>query len=161
MEEQATTITVFDSTNKDSLPWKEEFTLADQTTTDDGKTSWTATRSKGVFEVRENALFINEKGEEGVFQTGEINIFSGPVNISLDIVPQGGVDSGDYVSLYQIVDGGKEQLIGEIKGSKGKQSEHATIQGTTNGKKLVLIIRSEVSSDDEVFLIDNLQVTGR
>ena len=71
------------------------------------------------------------------------------------------VDSGDYVRLYQIVDGGKEQLIGEIKGSRGTQSEHATIQGTTNGKKLVLIIRSEVSSDDEVFLIDNLQITGR
>lgn len=155
MEEQATTITVFDSTNKDSLPWKEEFTLADQTTTDDGKTSWTATRSKGVFEVRENALFINEKGEEGVFQTGEINIFSGPVNISLDIVPQGGVDSGDYVSLYQIVDGGKEQLIGEIK---GRDTVPTTLQGTALGQKLILILRAKVSSEDEVFILDNLTV---
>jgi hypothetical protein len=157
-KEHAISITVFDNKTKDSLPWKEEFTLANQTTSDDGKTSWTATRSKGVFKVRENALFINDKGDEGVFRTGEIDISSGSVNISLDVTSQGGVDKGDYVRLYQIMDGGKEKLIGEIK---GKPSEPAMIQGTANGKKLVLVIRAKVSSKDEVFVMDNLKVTPR
>jgi hypothetical protein len=71
---------------------------------------------------------------------------------------QGGVDKGDYVRLYQILDGGKEKLIGEIK---GKPSEPAMIQGTANGKKLVLVIRAKVSSEDEALVIDNLKVTAR
>jgi len=157
-KEHAINIAVFDTKTKDSLPWKEEFTLSHQTTSDDGKTSWTATRSQGVFEVRENALFLNDKGDEGTFRTGEIDIASSPVDISLEITSQGGVDKGDYVRLYQILDGGKEKLIGEIK---GKPSEPAMIQGTANGKKLVLVIRAKVSSEDEALVIDNLKVTAR
>jgi hypothetical protein len=157
-KEHAITITVFDSQTKDSLPWKEEFTLANETTSDDGRTSWTANRSKGVFEVRDNALFLNDKGDEGTFRTGKINISSGPVDISLDVTSQGGVDKGDYVRLYQIVDGGKEQLVGEIK---GKLNAQASIQGTANGKNLTLVIRAKVSSNDEVFMMDNLKVTPR
>ncbi len=157
-KEHAITITAFDSKTKDSLPWKEEFNLPDKATTDEGRTSWTATRSKGVFEVRDNALFVNQKGDEGTLRTGEIDIASGPVNISLDVTSQGGVDDGDHVKLYQIVDGGKEQLIGGIK---GKDKMPAVISGTASGKKLVLIIRAKVSSEDEVFNIDNLSVTPR
>ncbi|OYW71624.1 MAG: hypothetical protein B7Z37_27215, partial [Verrucomicrobia bacterium 12-59-8] len=157
-KEHSISIAVFDNKTKDSLPWKEEFALANRTTSDDGKTSWTATRSKGVFEVKENALFINDKGDEGIFRTGEINITQSPVDISLDISSQGGVDKGDYVKLYQIVDGGTEKLIGEIK---GRQSHLSTMRGTATGKKLILIMRSKVSSDDEVFIIDNLKVTPR
>jgi len=145
----------FDSKTKNSLPWKEEFNLTNQTTSDDGRTSWTATRSEGVFEVKENALFINDKGDEGTYSTGEIDVSRGPVDISLDITSQGGVDNGDYVKLYQIVDGAKETLIGEIK---GKDKMPAMISGTASGKKLVLLIRSKVSSDDEVFMMDNVKV---
>ena len=154
-KEQAIAFTVFDSQTKDSLPWKEEFTLANQATSDQGRTSWTATRSKGVFEVRDDALFINAQGDEGTLRTGEIDISRGPVNISLDITTQGGVDNGDYVRLCQIVDGGKETVIGEIK---GKDKMPAIIRGNASGKKLVLLIRSKVSSDDEVFIMDNLKV---
>ncbi|RFC41675.1 MAG: hypothetical protein DVB23_003352, partial [Verrucomicrobia bacterium] len=50
------------------------------------------------------------------------------------------------------------KLIGEIK---GKPSEPAMIQGTANGKKLVLVIRAKVSSEDEALVIDNLKVTAR
>ena len=56
------------------------------------------------------------------------------------------------------MDSGKETLIGEIK---GKQSESTTIKGTASGKTLMLIIRAEVSSDDEIFIMDNLTVTPR
>lgn len=156
--EHAISFTVFDSKTKDSLPWKEEFTLADETKSDDGKTSWTAERSEGVFAVKDGALFINDKGGEGVFRTGEMDISRGPVNISLEARTLGGVDKGDYVRLYQIVDGGKEILVDEIK---GKQSETTRLQGTASGKRLVLVIRAKVSSDDEVFMMDNLSVTHR
>jgi hypothetical protein len=157
-QEHAVTVVIFDSSTKDKLPWKEEFNFASGTSSDDGRTSWTAARSKGIFEVRDNALVINGKGNEGEFYTGEIDIAEEPVDISLDVTTQGGVDNGDYVRLYQRVDSGKEKLIGEIK---GKQSNPTKIQGTANGNKLLLIIRAKVSSDDEIFAIDNLNVTTR
>mgnify|MGYP000048729997 CR=1 FL=1 len=152
------TFAAYDNQTKDSLPWNEEFTFANQTKSDEGRTSWTTTRSKGVFEVRENALFINDKGDEGEFHTGEIDISKGPVDISLDAWSQGGVDGKDYVRLYKIVDGGKEALVAEIK---GKQSEMTTVPGAAEGKRLVLVIRSKVSSGDEIYRMDNLKVRYR
>jgi hypothetical protein len=156
-KDHSVAITVFDSTTKDSLPWKEEFTLPDQTKSDDGKTSWTATRSKGVFEIKENALFIRGEGNKAEFRTGEIDISKGPVNISLDVTLQGGIEKSDHVRLYQIVDGGQETLLGEVNGKK----HESPIKGTATGQKLVLIIRAEVSSEDEIFIMDNLTVTPR
>jgi hypothetical protein len=156
--EHSISFTAYDSKTRDTLPWKEEFTLANGTTTDDGRSTWTATRTKGIFEVRDNALFLNDKGGEGEFRTGEIDISSGPVDISLEVSSQGGVDKGDYVRLYQIVDGGKEKLIGEVK---GRQDRPVTVSGTAQGKKLVLVIRAEVSSDDEVYLLDHLKVLAQ
>lgn len=50
------------------------------------------------------------------------------------------------------------KLIGEVR---GKEAPTTTIKGTATGKKLVLIIRAEVSSDDEIFLMDNLEVRHR
>ncbi len=157
-KEQSVSITVFDSATKDSVPWKEEFTFANQTTSDTGKTSWTATRSKGVFAVKDKALFINDKGDEGIFRSGEIHISKGPVEINLDAWSMGGVDGKDYVKLYKIVDGGKEILIGEVK---GKQNDLTTLKGTAEGKHLVLVIRAKVSSDDEIYLMDKLNVSYR
>ena len=157
-KEQSVSVSVFDSETKDSAPWKEEFTFANQTTSDTGKTSWTSTRSKGVFAVQDKALFINDKGDEGIFRTGEIDISKGPVDINLDASSLGGVDGKDYVKLYKIVDGGKEILVGEIK---GKQSDVTTMKGAAEGKRLVLIIRAKVSSDDEIYLMDNLKVSYR
>jgi hypothetical protein len=154
--EHAVTFTVFDAKTKDSLPWKEEFTLANQTTTDDSRTSWTASRSDGTFEVRDYALFLNDKGDEGTFRTGEIDISSGPVDISLDVASRGGVDGRDFVRLYQSIDGGPEKLVGEVE---DKLEGSITLKGSASGKKLVLIIRAKVSSDDEIYTMDNLTVT--
>ena len=50
------------------------------------------------------------------------------------------------------------KLIGEVR---GKEAPTTAIKGTATGKKLVLIIRAEVSSDDEIFLMDNLEVRHR
>jgi hypothetical protein len=154
--EHAITFAVYDAQTMGSLPWKEEFTLANQTTSDEARTSWTATRSNGVFEVRENALFVNEKGDEGTFRTGEIDISSGPVDISLNVASQGGVDGRDFVRLYQSIDGGPEKLVGEVE---DKLEGTVTLKGSASGKKLVLTIRAKVSSDDEIYTMDNLTVT--
>jgi hypothetical protein len=154
-QEHAVVFVAFDSSTKDTLPWKEEFNLGNGTTSDDGRTTWAATRSKGIFEIRDNALVINGKGNEGEFYTGDVDIAKGPVEISLDVTAQGGVDNGDYVRLYQCVDGGKEKLIGEIK---GKQTAPITLKGTAAGQRLALVIRTSVSSDDESYRFDNIQI---
>jgi hypothetical protein len=155
-KEHVVSLIVFNAETKDSLPWKEEYNHPELTATDDGRTSWTATRSKGVFAVKNQALFVNDKGDEGVFRSGEIDISTGPVSISLDTWSRGGVDNGDYVRLYQIVDGGKETLVGEIKGN---HSDVTPIKGTAEGNRLTLVIRAKVSSDDEVYVMDNLKVS--
>jgi hypothetical protein len=155
-KEHVIRVAVFDEQTQDSLPWVETFTLPYGSVRDDGRTTWAAERSTGVFEVRDHALFLNDKGDEAVLRTGEIDISGGPVDIGLEVTPQGGVDSGDYVRLYRVVEGGKEELIGEVKGN----AEGATrIQGTATGSKLILVLRARVSASDEVFVIDNLKVT--
>ncbi len=154
-KEHAVSVAVFNAETKDTLPWKEEFTLADQTTSDSGKTSWTAKRSSGVFQVKDKALFVNDKGDEGEFRTGEIDIAGGPVEFSLEAWSLGGVDGKDYVRLFKIVDGGKEILVGEIE---GKQTDPTMLKGTAEGKRLTLVIRARVSSDDEIYRIDNVKV---
>jgi len=154
VKEHDVSVAVFNSETKDTLPWKEAFTFPDQNAIDIGKTSWTAERTSGVFEVKDNALFANDKGNEGVFRTGEIDISGGLVKLSLQVRSLGGVDNGDYVRFYKIVDGEAETLVGEIK---GKQNDLTTLEGTAEGKRLTLVIRVKVSSDDEIYFMDNLK----
>lgn len=153
--EHSITFTTFNATTRDTLPWREEFTLSDGTTSDDGRTTWTAKRKGGKFFVKNGALIINDKGGEGELRTGEIDISGGPVKISLDVRPEG-VDSRDYVRLYTIVDGGPEKQLAE---HKAKSDEPITLTGTVEGQKLILIIKAEVSSHDETFHLDNLTIT--
>lgn len=146
-------IAAFDDQTQDSLPWIETFTLADQTKHDEARTTWTAERSSGIFEVRDNALFINDKGDEATLRTGEIKLDNQTVTISLDVTPQG-TDDRDYVRLYQIVDKGKEHLIGTVKGT----GQTTTLTGKATGNKLTLMIRAKVTANDEAFIMDNLKV---
>jgi hypothetical protein len=81
-----------------------------------------------------------------------------PVDIGVEVSSQGGVDSGDYVRLYRVMDGGNEVLIREVK---GKQAKPAAIRSTATGSKLILIIRIRVSASDKVLRMDHLTVTPR
>lgn len=74
------------------------------------------------------ACKLPSTSREGELRTGEIYISNDTVSFSLDVTSQGGVDKADNMRLCQIVDGGKESLIGEIK---GKQIEFHSINGTT------------------------------
>ncbi len=153
--EHAIALTTFTTTTRNTLPWMEAFSQPDGTTEDSGRSTWIATRKGGKFSVKDQALIINDKGGEGEFRTGEIDISGGPVKISLDLRPQG-VDSRDYVRLYAIVDGGPERQLAE---HKEKSDEPATLTASVEGSKLVLVIKAEVTSDDETFHLDNLSVT--
>ena len=146
--------------NGEGPPWIEAFTLPNGTKTDGPPTSWTSTRSAGVFQVNSNRLTINGAGNEGVFETAELSIAGGSVEVSLEVQAAGGLDAGsnpDYVQFYKIVDGGQPELIGrEIQGGfAGTQVLAAT--GIT-GDKLKLRIATKVSASDEYYYFDNLAV---
>lgn len=148
-------IVVYNPALKNTVPWIENFTLPGNTKSNEGLTSWTASRPDGVLTVRDHTLIVNDGKEEGVFKTSEIDISEGPVDISMDVWTVGGLDPTDYVKLYKIVDGGEEELIGELNRS---HEEGATIEGGATGSKLVLIIRARVSNSDEAYYMDNLSV---
>jgi len=154
-------IRVYDSVSFNTVPWIEDFTLPDGTTSDNGPTSWSCTRPSGIFDVRYNILTVNDPGEEGVMTTDEIDISGGPVDISVEVQGEGGLDpapNGDYVKFYKVVDSGPTELIDhEIW---GKINGMITLSETgIVGEKLRLIIKSRVSFSDEFYYIDNLSVT--
>jgi len=143
------------STNGDMAPWVETFPMGDGAKSDGAPTSWIATRSSGKFEVASNRLMVNGAGVMAVFETAEISISGGSVKVSLDVQSGGGIDSGDYVRLYRIVDGGPAVQIGStISGGF-----IGTLMGTNiTGGKLKLRIETAVSATDEFYYFDNLKV---
>ncbi len=146
----------------EAVPWEEDFNLPDSTTSDSAPTSWTAERTEGVFEVRGERLIVNKSGGEAVFSTGNIDISSGGVNISIDVEGAGGLDpitsgSPDYIKIYKIVDG-LEELIMEHYG-KFSATTWTDPNIVTYGNTLSLVIKTFVTFDDEYYYFDNLRVT--
>ncbi len=141
----------------DAIPWIETFSQTNGTKSHGAPTSWQAKRDQGRFEIGGGRLMINGAGEEGVFETAEISLSGSPVKVSLQVQASGGVDSGDSVRFYQIVDGAEPKQIGET--IKGKTDGVITLQAADiTGSKLKLRIVSKVSATDEFFYFDNLQV---
>ena len=93
------------STNEDVAPWMETFTLADGIKSHGWPTSWTATRSSGLFEVSGNRLMVNHgsgaTSVEGVFETAPINIPGGSVKVSLEVQGAGGLDAHGLRAILQ------------------------------------------------------------
>lgn len=56
---------------------------------------------------------INGGEAEGIYETAEIQIPVGRVNVSVEVQSSGGLDKGDYVQFYKVVDGGKPVRMGE------------------------------------------------
>jgi uncharacterized repeat protein (TIGR02543 family) len=145
----------------DPLPWVETFTMSDGTKSHGAPTSWIATRSAGEFKVAGNRLMLNGgsggTSVEGVFETADINISGGSVKVSLDVQSGGGLDTGDYVKFYRIVDGGTPVQIGQtiISGFTGTNTLTAT---SITGSKVKLRILTKVSAGDEFYFFDNLKV---
>lgn len=149
------------------LPWIEDFNIyANGTTFFGGPITWTAERAAGTFSVQDKSLVVNGAGDQGIFQTGIIDISDGPVNLSIDVAYKGGIDQGqDYIKIYKSVDGGVEELIDMIDGNKHNgigfiQNQFVTLtdNGIT-GSTLQLIIKGYVTYVDEYYYVDNLIVT--
>lgn len=141
----------------DAAPWFETFSVFDGTQSHGGPTSWTAKRAGGSFEVRGSRLMINKGGGEGVFETGDILIPNGSVKVSLDVQPDGGLDSGDFVQFFKVVDGGAPEPVGAR--IVGRLTRAQTLVGTNiTGSRLRLRIVTEVSASDEFYYFDNLKV---
>lgn len=100
---------------------------------------------------------INQGSAEGVFETTEISIPNGSVKVSLEVQAGGGLDGGDYVRFYKLVDGGEPLQIGqEIRGNF--TGTKTLVGANITGKKLQLRITTKVSASDEYFYFDNLKV---
>jgi hypothetical protein len=147
------------------IPWIEDFVLPDGTRANTGQTTWTATRSSGIFEVRNNRLFINQNGPEAIFQSSVIDISGESVSASLDVAFQGGVDNGqDYVKFYIKIDQGPEELVGFLDGKKFNGVELNPMQFITMqkdgivGNTIQLIAKCYVTFGDEYYYIDKISV---
>jgi uncharacterized repeat protein (TIGR02543 family) len=140
----------------DVAPWLETFSLNDGTKSHGAPSSWMATRATGTFQVSGNRFMINGASGEGVVETAPINIPGGSVKVSLQVQAAGGVDSGDYVRFYKIVDGGAKVLIAQ---QAGVFSGTNTMVGTNIvGSNLKLRIEASVTASDEYYFMDNLKV---
>ena len=146
--------TVFDG---DVAPWLETFTLPDGAKSNGPPTTWTATRSSGLFQASGNRFMINQGSAEGVLETAEISIAGGSVKVSLEVQAAGGLEAGDYVKFYRIVDGGPAVQIGQT--ITGLFTGTNTLVATNlSGSRLKLRIVAKVSASDEYYYFDNLKV---
>jgi uncharacterized repeat protein (TIGR02543 family) len=139
----------------EALPWLVNFELPNGTTSQGPPTTWAATRG-GLFRVAGNRLEVNGSGGEGVFTSGVINIGGASVNVSLDVLGGGGLDSGDYVRFYTKINGGTETLVTQVSGAQTSLATW-TSNGIT-GSTLQIVIRTSVSAADEFYYLDNLSV---
>ncbi|MBA7496959.1 hypothetical protein ES702_07568 [subsurface metagenome] len=138
------------------LPWEEDFNnLADGTISDTGETAWDSTRPGGVFEVSGNRFVCNGPADEGVWTTEVIDISqAGSITISVD-VDDGDTnkESSDYVKVYYKLDGGGEQLAGQVTGDISAQT---ISQSGISGNTVQVVIRAKVSYSNEFYYWDNV-----
>jgi uncharacterized repeat protein (TIGR02543 family) len=157
MDQKKNLRATFKPSKADTAPWSESFEQGNGTASHGFPSSWKSERKKGTFHVSGNRLMINGEGGMGVFETAEVIIPSGKAGVSLDVQSSGGLDSGDSVKLFIIVDGGNPEQIGdEIKG---------LINGTRTisrdgikAKSIKLRIETEVSASDEFYFMDNVKI---
>ena len=155
-ETDTVSLTILEPGSFNEMPWLETFTLSDGTKSHGVPTSWTATRSSGLFQVSGNRFMINGGSNEGVFETALIKIPGGSVKASLEVQSAGALNTGDYVRFYKIVDGGTKVLLGQqIDDFTGTN----TMVGTNIvGNNVKLRIEASVSASDEYYFMDNLKV---
>jgi hypothetical protein len=107
--------------------------------------------------VQNNEMSFNFIGD-GMFKTGEIDISSGPVVVSLKVRGGTGLDVGsDYLKLFKKIDNGPEVEIGFANGPVVVTAWTANI---ASGNKLELIVRAKVSSATEYYYFDDMEVSG-
>jgi hypothetical protein len=145
------------------VPWNEQFSFANGTTSDGGSTSWTSSRS-GNFAVQSNQFECSGNGGEGVWESGVIDISSGAVDFSIDIQNTGDLESSgsylDYLRIYTKVDGGSETLVEEKLGGFNSGNVETVTKADISGNELQIVIRALTTADNEFYNWDNIDVVS-
>ena len=162
--------------------WQEDFTLADNTTSDSGATGWTsaAAYSQAIYGVAGNEFKINNTNsyKGPVTWTSVLINIAGKSDIQLSVTARSSADVGgwleyddsniydlqlaDYIRMYYKVDGGPEILFGDlrsnIKSNCGDTTVYST--GAISGATIQIIIRGRATAADEYYYFDNVTVLG-
>jgi len=144
--------------------WSEYFPYDDGTTEGSGTPAkWTRTIPGGGdwFEVRTNRMEGRDLDGEATWTTETIDI-SGytDVSLSVDLTETGvGWFDNDYIRTYYILDGGSETLF-ETNGDLDDFTSATASQTGLNGSNVIIVIRLDNDSDNEVYTIDNVVVQG-
>lgn len=152
----------FATAGGESLPWVEDFAgILDGEVNDSGPTSWSATRAGGIFEIKDETLWINQNGggSEGILETGDIDVSNiNMVEVSMTIHGVGDMENADYVQLWAVLDGTKRIFIGEKRDSQDSGTIVSGLLDTYAATTLNVDIRAKVSYDNEHYYIQGLSV---
>ena len=110
-----------------SLPWTEDFNLANGTTVDNGSTAWSVDISgingTATFAVSNGEFKASNTGGEGIWFSEIIDISGTTVEFSVDIRQEGSMETNqDYIRVSYKLDGGSEQVVSEIWGNFSDQT---------------------------------------
>ena len=140
--------------------WAENFSLSNGTTSDNGPTAWTASRS-GSFEVNNNRFRTTGTGGEGTWTSEQIDISgASSVNISANIESDGVLEASDYIKVYYKVDGGSEQLIAERSDNFNENNAITVSKSSISGNTVQVVVRILTTGNDEAYFLDNVKVEG-
>jgi len=150
--------------------WYEGFEdLPAGTINDNGTSAWSSSTSGScnpgnqirVESYNKNNKFRVEKaGCSVLFETEVIDINGvSDVNVSIDLISAGGLETTDYLKVYYVLDGGPETPF-----INGIQSTHfGTVVATANGlngSTLKIVIKALNTGGDENYWWDNINVTA-
>ncbi|MEL6132527.1 MAG: PKD domain-containing protein, partial [Bacteroidota bacterium] len=143
--------------------WREDFHRLNGTTQDDGNTTWnldaTNVNGSATFEVEGETFKASNTIGEGVWESEVIDISTeSSVRVTIDLKSEGTVDALDYIRVYQRLDGGAEVLIADRNDNFNGDAWETIVSGNLTGSTLQVIVRTQLSTNDETYLMDNVQV---
>jgi len=150
--------------------WHEDFDLPDGTTVDDGSTAWTAMMCypQGMFMVT-NGMFHSaycarpQKGwsDDSIWRSEAVETLGEPVDVSVDIRCNEGVDSGDWIEvLYSLDRGGEVRVASRVGQFNGGAWETVGASGLV-GSTVEVIVRVKSDSLADIHWWDNVRITRR
>lgn len=146
--------------------WLEDFTLANNTTTDAGPTAWTRTVTTVTAQVMFNQFEVagaNNGYMTWSSQSINISAFTGGVDLSVNLSESGTMDAGDIITTSYALNGGATvtfPINGSISNDFTSASAKATGLVGTTLQIFVNIQYDGASPSTEVYDFDNVQVSG-
>jgi hypothetical protein len=155
---------VFTTAVGEDLPWIEDFAgIPNGDVDDNGPTSWSATRAGGIFEIKDESLWINQGGggSVGTLETGDIDVsYAYMVEVSVSIHGTGSMEDTDYVELWAVLDGTRRVFIGKKKNVQASGTVISGLVDTFGVNTLNVDIQAKVSATNEHYYIQEVSVTA-